>query len=181
MASRKLIDEFSSDEEEEEVFNLPVRFGPQREVMEMWSAQSLQRLLADDNDARAGLLNLVLEFGQDPNPIFIGNHQLPWFEWRARVYYDGLLINRIPLIDAYRVIAGQVPHFAIWFLDGNGLPTNVDGVITIYYGNQLIYTEHFDSTPGMIVTDAADVAFDYLLSIFNSPNDNVPAETISDD
>jgi hypothetical protein len=183
MANRKLIDDFSSDEEPEEpeeLFNLPVRFGAHREWVASWSAQGLQLLLANDNEARAQLMSLAVEFGDDPNPIFVGAHQLAWLEWRARVYWNGRYVDWIPIVEAYNVAAGNVPQFARWLIDNYDLPKNEDGTVTIKYNQHLVHTEDYDSTPDMAVTDAADAAFDYLLSIFN-PGDIAPAETISDD
>lgn len=179
MANRRLVEDYSSDEEVPQ-FTEEVRFGPQREWVASWTPELFRQLMANENDARTELMSLVVEFGDDPNPIFIGANQLAWFEWRAKVLWNGRQVDWIPLRDAYNIIAGNVPQFALWFLNGNNLPTNEDGVITLKYRSEIIHTEYYDSVPGMAVTDAADVAVGYLLSIFNGDT-NQPTETISDD
>jgi hypothetical protein len=163
MSNRKLEADFSDDEVP--AYTERVTFGPNDEWVATWTPELVEQLLANDNEARAELMRLVVDYDADPNPIKVAGRQLAYFQWQVDVLWNGVRIEWVTLADAYNAIAGNAPDFTNWILDGNNISRQTEGVMELRYGNTIIHTMHHDTTPGLEATNAADAVFGYVFGL----------------
>jgi hypothetical protein len=170
MASRRLEDDFSDDEVPQ--YTERVTFNDQ--WVATWTPELAESYFQNGAEAEQELMSLVLAHRDDPNPIKIAGRELPPYNWTARVFWNGVFIDRIPLADAIDAVSGNVPDWVEQIMDRNNIPREAYGIVTLAYKREKIHEQEHDSTPGLETSNAANAVAGYLMQLVRpSPVDEI--------